>query len=121
MDSRSEPHEATSFLPATNLLHGVTESSRCCRCLAKSFDQPATTPCLRKYDDIATVDWQRTGDPRRSMSLVRRQDGTTVPRPWKGNPHEWLPEYRRILRLSLITLGAGVVLIVGVTCLIWSR
>ena len=46
--------------------------------------------------------------------------GRLLPRPWSGAPDEWLPEYRRLVKRSLVTLGAGTVLALGgIACLVW--
>jgi len=42
--------------------------------------------------------------------------GRLLPKPWTGKPQQWLPEYRRILKRSLIILGLGaLLLLVGIT------
>lgn len=47
--------------------------------------------------------------------------GHRLPRPWSGAVHEWLPEYRRILRCAIPILCLGTVLTIGGLWLLWRQ
>lgn len=47
--------------------------------------------------------------------------GRLLPKPWSGPPHQWLPEYRHILKRSLIILGVGAAMTLGgIACIAWG-
>lgn len=47
--------------------------------------------------------------------------GHRLPKTWSGAPEEWLPEYRRILKRSLVIFGIGAVLILGgIAVFVWG-
>ena len=47
--------------------------------------------------------------------------GRQLPQPWRSMPEEWLPEYRRILKRSLIVMGVGAAIVVGgIVSFVWG-